>query len=178
MKWYKAGGYWRRLDGDRDGTNDLIFNSLSKIIMDGDTSTWAVNCFFQCADLLQRRLRFPSYLLTGREAPNRYIWYILKFLRIKKYDYRSQDDCTRDGYIAFGACYEHLMEFANCNLQIRLSEAFEKTTVPWWLYRPSTFIWRRRLIKDNTKLYVKRLRYLRALATVKHFERTNKLWKQ
>lgn len=167
MTWTQEQYIWRR----DNGIGDYIFNNLTKIIMDGDKSTWAVLSFIYCAVLLDERKRWPDYLNRSGDAPNRYLWHILKML----YSYRSQDDMTRDPFIAFGACYTHLLGGRHDDL---LRVTFESVTIPWYLYRVTVFKWRKRLISDNSKFYVKRLRYLRALATVKYFEMNYKLWKR
>lgn len=160
-KWVKVSGLWRRKDDDRWGTGDVIFNTCSKIIQDNDTSDWAYAAVGQCIDLLLADKRWPDSLNTGYEAPNMIAW------RFKKYKYRPQTRMSRDPFIAVIAC---LVLFDN-------TWVIKYLDIPPWLYRHSVWTWRKRLIKDDSKFYIKRLRYLRALATVKHFERTNKLWK-
>ena len=78
-------------------------------------------------------------------------------------EFRSQTRMTRDPYTAF---------YTAC-IMLDLKEDIEIVKIPWYLYRPEVWTWRRRLIKDNSKDYVKRLRYLRALAVVKNYEDTH-----
>jgi len=83
---------------------------------------------------------------------------------------------TRDPYIALGACYEHLLFFANELEAEILMEAYETTTIPLYLYRPHIWRWRRRLIKDTRPHWRKRLTYLRAFAVVEKFMREDGMW--
>ena len=58
VEWYKDGHFWRRgnADGDRspqdrgDGTDDLLWNTLTKIEEDQDWSSWARISFIHCCD--------------------------------------------------------------------------------------------------------------------------------
>ena len=165
-KWYKENGFWRRRDNDRSGTGDLIYNSCTKIIQDNDQSDWAYRALGKCIDLLLDGKRWTDSLNTGHEAPNMVVWFIYKLLGRKPL-YKPQGRLSRDPFIAVITCAVHLDN----------TWVVKHLQMPWYLYRHSIWAWRKRLIKDNTINYVKRLRYLRALATVKHFERTNKLWK-
>ncbi len=166
-RWIKGTFCWRRIGPyENSGICDYIFNNCTKIIMDNDKSPWAHRSLAYCVDLLLMGRRWPNYLTPEGAAPTRWVYYPLRWLWIKRWTFRAQDDLTRDLYIAAIACAVHLGEF----------ELIEYIKPPWWLYRPSTWIWRKRLIKDSTKFYIKRLRYLRALATVEHFEMNYKLW--
>ena len=178
-RWYKQDRFWRRKDNNRSGTGDIIFNTLTKIILDGDRSLWAVMAFIKCAMLLIARKRWPNDLNTGYEAPNRIVWFILRITK-KLFNkpnrlYKPQSRMSRDPFIALGACYEHLLSEETEYEDIVIS-VFESVTLPWYLYSHNTWQWWRRLKKDNRKDYVIRLTYLRALATTLHFERDRKLW--
>ena len=182
-RWYVEGDFWRRDDGDGvhderdDGTGDFIFNHCSKCVMDEDTSDWAVNSFFGIANLLEERKRWPDRLNVGGEAVTRVAWYVYKYLNIGgPWKYRSQNDMTRDPHIAFGAFYETLLGANDGIYDEELQDRYESIKIPAYLYRPDTWAWRKRLIEDDSKFFVKRLRYLRALAVVKNFERDYKIW--
>lgn len=181
--WYKYKYYWRRGDNDGDnspqdrddGTGDLIFNTMSKVEYDRDTSEWAIKSFKACADLLQAKLRWPDEFNKGNEASSRWLWYPYKWSvkLLKKIGFnvnykwrRPQNDMTRDPHIAFGACYSHLMKNADEKYHEELRAVYEATKIPWYVYRPNTFGWRKRMIKDDRKHYVKRLSYLRSIAVV------------
>jgi len=191
--WYKYKYFWRRGDNDGDdtpqdrddGTGDLIFNTMTKVTYDKDKSKWARKSFKACADLLKAHKRWPDEFNKGDEAPNRYVYFFKnKLLSIKikgkryyllknRYGYRSQDDMTRDPYIAWGSCYAHLLGCDNGIHDADLKATFESITIPWYLYRPNTWGWRKRMIKDNRLHFVKRLSYFRALAVVNYFEKND-----
>lgn len=182
-RWYKEGDFWRRDDGDGiygerdDGTGDFIFNHCSKCVMDGDTSEWAVSSYFKISEYLIDRKRWPDRLNVERQAPNRIAWYLCKYFDIGSYAYRSQSDMTRDPYIAFGALYGMLLGSNDGRHDYSLEECYGAVTIPYYLYRSTTWKWRRRLINPHKgPLYVLRLRYLRAYATVKVFEHFFKIW--
>ena len=167
--------FWRRTGPyETSGICDYWFNHLTKILMDKDDSLWAVGSFLECAEYLRMRKRWPDCFTPDGAAPTRWVYYPLRWLRVKKYTFRAQDDMTRDPYIAFGAVY---VWFMSRGVGIGdVHKAYRSVTIPWYLYRRTTFIWRKRLIRDGSKFYVKRLRYLRAYAVVKHFEDNYKLW--
>lgn len=174
-RWVKGRCFWRRTGPyENSGICDYIFNHCTKILMDQDDSLWAVRSFLEAAEMLQDGKRWPDHLTPEGAAPTRWVYWPLKWLGVKKYTFRAQDDLTRDPFIAMGAVYVWFMSRGVGHGKIQ--PAFKATKIPWWLYRTTTFRWRRRLIKDSSKHYVKRLRYLRAYATVKYFETTNKLW--
>lgn len=177
--WYKLMGYWRRGDNDGDdtpqdrddGTGDLIFNTLSKIVYDKDRSIWAINSFIKCANLLKQHERWPDEFSKDIDAPNRYAWWFWRYLKIGgPYGYRSQDDMTRDPYKAFGACYANLLKGCDSGGRFLLKGVFESVKIPWYLYRHHTWQWWNRMIKDNRKHYVKRMTWLEARAIVDYYE--------
>lgn len=180
--WYKYKFFWRRGDNDGDnsphdrddGTCDLIFNTLTKIVEDYDFSDWARHSFIECAFLLSNRKRWPDEFNIGNEAPKRWIWYLYKFLGIKKYGYRSQDDITRDPHIAFGVCYAHLYYSHGGHYNTTLRVIYESVKIPWFLYRHKTWSWRKRRIKDTRAHYKKRLTQYRGLADHLWFEKNDK----
>lgn len=170
--WYKDAYYWRRTDGDRDGTGDLIFNTCTKIIQDRDRSDWAIWSLLDCERLLKDRKRWPDRLNTGKEIRTlvgHYVYRILRRLKLtkaKRYGYQKR--MSRDPFIAWFALCEYL----------NVPEKILEVPIPWYLYRPSVWQWRRRLITGgHPKRYVRRLRYLRSLAVVWHYERRDgDLW--
>ena len=179
MIWYRYYYYWRRGDNDGDespqdrgdGTGDLIWNTLTKIVKDGDTSIWAVQSFFDCAELIRDGRRWPYEFDSGGEAPSIFIWYLHKLLGIKKYANRPENDMTRDPHIAFGACYAHLLGSGEAMRDANLKFEYESVKMPLRIRRRTTTVWRKRMIKDNRKHYVKRLSYFRARAVVDYFEK-------
>ena len=178
--WYKYKNFWRRGDNDGDntpqdrddGTGDLLWNTLTKIVKDEDTSSWAFDSFLSCGDLLVDKKRWPDKFNKGDEAPNRWIYYFYKYLGIKKYGYRSQDDMTRDPYKAFAACYAHLIKAGTKFCDKLLEDAFLAVKPPWYLlHSRHTWRWWKRFKKDNKPHYVKRMTYFEALAIVNWFEK-------
>lgn len=175
-KWYKWKGYWRRTNDDgRDGTGDLIFNTMTKIIDDKDTSHWAFNAFFQCHYLLKEGLRWPNELNLPGQAPNWWIWYVCKFFGIKKYSYRCQRDMTRDPYIAFYACYAHLKGI-NTYYDDVIDHYFKEIEIPWRLYSFVTWKWREQLLNDERGEVRIHLDYLREFTDVTLFDKARKIW--
>jgi len=183
IEWYKWGYFWRRGDADEDegpldrgdGTGDVIFNTLTKIVVDQDTSTWAYTAFFSCVYLLENRKRWPDEMNTGYEARNMVGYWIRKVWRMvfgsHKPLYKPQSRMSRDPFIAAGACYWHLKE--NCeNLNIQLNIFFRNLEIPLHLcYAMTTCRWFRRLKVDGRKFYVKQLDYFKAKAVVNKFEK-------
>lgn len=112
------------------GLGDLIYNTLRKIIEDGDTSEWAQEAFDRCAVLL----------IQGKRWPDR-----LDPLRVKgKKRYRSQNRMTRDPWVLFYAACIHLDRREYIYLKPQ-----------WWLWRPNLWALRRALLgwKNNYKFW-------------------------
>lgn len=176
VKWYLYNNFWRRGDNDGDdspqdrgdGTGDLLWNSFTKDIIDGNVSQRAIDSFFDGAWLLKQRKRWPDEMNTGYEAPNRWIYYPTKFLKIWT---RPQSDMTRDPYIAW---YTFGMALLKSNLRawVRRYIVMEMKymPIPWYLYRPETWRWKRRLLKDDRKHYIKRISYFINLGSAFCFE--------
>lgn len=179
--WYKYGYFWRRGDGDDDqspldrgdGTGDLIFNTLSKIVEDEDTSKWAFYSWLSCAGLLMDRKRWPNEFNAGTEAWNRWVWYPYIWItkRNKRKWTRPQSDMTRDPYHTFGDCYAHLYGTQEEFFNPWMKNVFKMVKIPWYVFRLDTWIWRRRLIKDNSPHYVKRLRMIKSRAKYNWFKK-------
>jgi len=174
-RFYKEGYFWidpsQPWDIELYGkvTNnkfDLIFNTCDKIIMDNDTSEWAHGALYNCAELLRNRRRWPYYMDQEGDPKTRLWWRLSRLLYwlyligpVKVYGHPKR--MSRDPFINF---------FTTCTLLDQMHH-IKNITIPWWLYRPNTWRWIRRLIKDNRKDYVKRLDYLRAKAIVLNTER-------
>ena len=188
--WYLLLNYWRRGDNDGDdsvtdrgdGTIDLIFNTLSKIIMDRDRSLWAILSFIACGALLIQRKRWPNEMNNGNEAKSRVIYNVIRFFRksfakvgvkIKQQRTRPQNDMTRDPFKLYGACYIWLITGEHTEYHHIIKITFNAVTLPWYLYRPKTWQWWRRLQTDKRPLYRKRMDYFMDLADVMKFEKYN-----
>jgi len=186
VSWYQYGYFWRRGDADGDdtpqdrgdGTGDLIFHTMTKIVIDGDTSDWAVASFFTCANLLKQRKRYPDEFLVEGVAPNMVAWYINKWCGGVRYKYRPQSRMSRDPFIAFGACYTHLLGSNDGVYDKLLTSTFLQVRIPLHLqYSFCTMMWwnwLKRYAKgtlDKKPHYVLRLDYFQAIATKNIFER-------
>lgn len=154
LTWQIVGSFYRRKKYGRD---DIIYNTMVKIVYDKDKSKWAHEALEACANLLLRKNRWPEYMDKGTDKKTIIGWWLYSrilrklFPKMKKYT-RCRKDMTRDPYTAFYRCCVHLdrMQFIEC---IRM---------PIRLWRPEVWKWRRRLIRQHKKLYVQRLRHLRA----------------
>lgn len=176
VKWYLYGYFWRRGDNDGDdtpldrgdGTGDLLFNSFTKDVIDGCVNQRAIDSFFEGGEMLRKHQRWPNEMNTGEEAPNRWIYYLTKPLKIWT---RPQSDMTRDPYIAWFTFGMHLLK---SNLEehtaMCIIQDMERMRIPWYLYRPKTWRWCRRLLKDLRPHYIKRLDYFRNLGSAFCFE--------
>ena len=167
MSYYKDGYFWRttghewevRNYGDHvHGKGDLIYNSCAKIVKDKDTSEWAIQSVYECYRLLSEGKRWPDRMSQRIDAKTQIgHWVSLLLFWFKftdKVKYRPQHDMTRDPYIAFfAACV-----FLNISL-------IPYIKIPWYLYRPHVWRWRKRLVIDKRKPYVRELGYLMAFAT-------------
>lgn len=175
IEWYLYKNFWRRGDADGDdspqdrddGTGDLLWNSFTKDIIDGNVSQRAIDSFFDGSDLLKQRKRWLDEMNLGTEAPNRWVYYPFKFLKWT----RPQSDMTRDPYIAW---FTFGMALLKSNLNVyegrNIIVEMEIMRIPWYLYRPKTWRWRKRLLKDTRKHYVKRIDYFMDLGATFCFE--------
>lgn len=183
--WYKDGYFWRAKTSDgSNGKGDLIYNTCGKIAYDKDKSPWAKISLLKCFILLWARKRWPDDMPHYNDAKhwfgrvvNRSINKITSlFDKIFKTNirthlpFRAQGRMSRDPFIAF---------YTACAMQGDYRK-IELITIPRYLYRPNTFLWRKFLIKGGTvrlkiygflskfstskKAYVNRLREERALA--------------
>ena len=164
--WYKDGYYWRKKNSDgSDGKGDLIFNTCYKILQDEDESDWAYNALDACAILLLTGKRWPGRMWSPLDAESMVERIITLSLRkvgiiLKRYEFRYQRRMTRDPFIAFYT----LALFLGDDGYIK------EVPMPWYLYSPNTWRWRRRLISDDRADYVIRLGYVRAMATILKYE--------
>ena len=174
-EWYKDGLFWRRKSADHsDGKGDLIFNTCYKIFMEKDKSDWAYNSLEACATLLLDRKRWPDRMSDDTDCKtgigrfiNRTTRDILKVFGITIHpNFRYQGRMSRD---PFKALY---------TLSIFLGQPgyIKEVPLPMSDYSPPTWRWRRRLIKDKRKFFVKRLGYLEACAVDMNFVHEDKEW--
>jgi hypothetical protein len=178
--WYKYEYFWRRGDNDGDespqdrgdGTGDLIFNTLTKILIDRDYSEWAVNAFHVCADLLIERKRYPDEFLIGKETPNMIVYWWKRYIR-KEWPLKPQGRMSRDPFIILGTTYAFFMlNIQDADVKEELTEKFLRVKIPLHLqYSFETMDWWRKLKKDDRQHYVIRLSYFKALGTQFTFER-------
>ena len=179
--WYKYEYFWRRGDKDGDdspqdrgdGTGDLIFNTVTKIIIDRDSSPWAIESFMVCADLLINRKRYPDEFLVGRETPNMIVYWWKKRMKKESGLLKPQGRMSRDPFTVHGALYAFLMlKLDDEKIKNKITEKFNQITVPLHLqYSFQTIKWWRKLKKDDRVHYVKRLSYFKALGTQFTFEK-------
>ena len=179
--WYKYKNFWRGGDNDDDfspqdrgdGTGDLIFNTLTKIIIDRDSSPWAVDAFMDCADLLIARKRYPDEFLIGTETPNMIVFWWKRHVKKESPLLKPQGRMSRDPFIALGTLYAFFMlTIEDRDVLDRIQKKFDQVTIPLHLqYAFEVMKWWRRLKEDDRVHYVKRLGYFRALGTKFTFEK-------
>ena len=174
-KWFKDGYFWKdpsrpweiELYGySTDNKFDLISNTCYKIVIDKDMSQWAIGALLYCRCLLIERERWPRRMNQPQDPKTRLEWRLNRLLywlhlvgKPKKYGHQKR--MSRDPFIAFyTACAMH-----------DLWEWIEQVTIPWHLYRPNTWRWRRRLIRDKRKDYLQRIDLMRAFAVTYNLER-------
>jgi hypothetical protein len=164
-EYYKDGYFWRKKSPPRDGAEDLIFNTCTKIVNDRDFSDWAQNSLNYCAALLLNKRRWPKSMDIEGQAPNKWAWWLNRITH--KYRHRAPDDVTRDLYIAlYAVAVMHNMYFT-----------IEWAPIPWWLnYVPAICRWRRNLLKTNRGVVNERLDYYMSLADVFDFENKHSDW--
>ena len=152
--YYKDGYYWRKqspgweLDdyGDvPDGKGDLISRTMSRIIEQDDKSNWAYDALFSCGVLLDFRKRWPDTMNQEMDAKNWFEWkwsqYRFKRGKVKHVKYRPQGNMTRDPYTYFYACCVHLDKL----------DYIKDVTIPFHLYTPTVWLWRKSLIIGKRK---------------------------
>jgi hypothetical protein len=178
--WYRYENFWRRGDGDGnelptdrgDGTGDLIWNTLTKILMDREISEWSIKAFFDCADLLIQRKRYPKEFLVGKETPNMIVFWWKSLIK-KENVLKPQGRMSRDPFIALGSLYAFFMkEIDDKGDRYRIHSKFLEVKIPLHLrYSISTMNWWRKLKFDDREHYVIRLDYIKSLGTQFTFEK-------
>lgn len=120
-------GYVYLGDGSGWHSNfDLLFNTFTKIKKDNDTSEWAHKAFDYCFHHMAAGLRWPHSLEN----------YIV-------HKRKGQTKMTRDPWIAGYSCAVHLKAWTYLDIKM-----------PWKLYRPEVWAWRRALVgKPNLYLF-------------------------
>ena len=168
--WRKEGYFWvdptepwadERYGYKTDNKWDLIHNTCDRIVIENDTSDWAKYSVYSCWFLLVNDRRWPERKDHPKDSKSWLHWRGRQLLRwlylIPHSPYGWVHKMTRDPYIAWAAAaslfpQDHWMQYF--------------PIIPLTSYNPITWAWRRRLIKDNRKEYVKELSYLRAKAVV------------
>ena len=171
--WEKQGYLWIKIDNGHRTYGDIIFNTMSKIVEDNDTSEWALYSWFECAGLLLQDKRWPDEFKKDNEAPNRWLWYPYKWVTHwgKRKWSRPQSDITRDPHYTFGDCYTHLYGHHGELINGFMTILYHNIKLPWFVWRYSFYRWKRRLKGVNSKHFVKRLRSIRGRATHTWFEK-------
>jgi hypothetical protein len=175
-KWYKDQYLWRnespgwqidKYGFEVNGLGDIIFNTMYKVAEEDDKSEWAYEALSLCKELLTKKVRWPSsYTPEIGVAKNWFDWkwkVLLYKLKLNKVCiYRPRENITRDPYIAFYYACVKLGKF----------EYIDEVRIPSKLYTPEVFRWRNKLIKAHRKDYVRRLRVIRAKATIERLKNT------
>jgi hypothetical protein len=150
--WYKEGNFWRKaspqweIDDYGEAINskgDLISNTMMKIVADGDKTDWAYAALNDCMILLKDGRRWPSRMDQDCDALTRLEWRQSQWMyrrgRTEHVRYRPQQNMTRDPYVFF---------YVAC-VYLGLPELIEEVMIPWYLYRPGVWAWRKCLIKES-----------------------------
>lgn len=154
MTWVKDKYFWRKplepwqitnynLDPDVEHftKGDLISNTCRRIRELKDQSKWAGNSLFVCWGLLYARKRWPDIFNEAIDAKTIIGWRWSQLLQRtginKTVKYRPQHHQTRDGYIYYLSA--HMVYYNYC----------DDLTIPWYLYRPHVWAWKKYLIKPN-----------------------------
>jgi len=136
----------------RSGFGDLITNNCKEIIRTEDKSEWAYECMANCFELLRWEQRWTDTIdmeiPSDRQCKTRLCSWLnkMKFRIAKKLGikvmvkYRSQGDLTRDIYIAAIACAVYLNRLQ-----------FIQISIPWYLWRPTTWTWHKYLKNPTDK---------------------------
>jgi len=150
---HKDGYFYRRPDPDwaiklrgedTKDKGDLIFNTLKKIVDDGDTSEWAYCSLLNSFDLLMQGKRWPDRMNQDCDAKTKIGWRIdqlLIWLYLKrKHKFRHQKSITRDPWIMAYVCAYKLNRFQFFDIKPQ-----------WWLYRPGVWAWMKYLRKQDRR---------------------------
>ena len=177
MTWNKDGYFWRKpgpaweeqiYGYPINGKGDLGFNSCAEEIDDFDIDDIddTLDTWVACGKLLKERKRWPDRMAHYCDANNWFQWrwsqlkfklgiktgwwiwndelgeYELKML--KTVMYRPQNNITRDPHIAWITLTVLLKgELA--------AGCIEDIKIPWYLYRPGIWAWRKYLITGDLK---------------------------
>jgi len=150
-EWFKDGFFWRHPESGNAG--DLIFNTMYKIMQDGDYSDWAYSALTACADLLRSGKRWPDRLTRDDTAKNWLQWKWDMLRKNRRYS-RPQQVLTRDPFIAVYAAAFKMNRW----------QLIEVVTVPWYLYRPTLWNWRKYIMSGDIK-YLRRYRFWSRFST-------------
>lgn len=101
------------------GNGDLLYNTFRMIIATEDKSEWAYRAFEACFDCLAHGERWPDSMSVFVTTTN-----------------HRQDQLTRDPFILGYACAVYLDR----------KQFIESVPIPWYLYRPEVWAWRRALL--------------------------------
>jgi hypothetical protein len=151
--WYPDGLYWRDVADDwqirvygakSNGKGDLISNTCMKIIFHNNKTPWAYKSLDAMKELLMDRRRWPERMDHENDACclpakwwNSIAWFLTSGGIQKKF--RPVGGMTRDLYIFF---------YALCIFLDRKEYIAEVKPV-WYNWRPSTWAWRKTLIRRN-----------------------------
>ncbi len=153
LDWYKDGLFWRKKSPEWEFFNygnvminskgDLGSNTMMRIVDSGDDSSWAFLSLSAVRDLLLEGKRWPDRMNQDVDAETRIEWrlsQLKQLLLIKKtVKYRPQHQMTRDPYIYF---------YTAC-IMLGREDLIELVKMPWYLYRPGTWAWRKCLINET-----------------------------
>jgi len=173
--WYKEGFFWvdpsdpwdiRYYGMISNNKFDTISNTCGKIVYDNDHSEWAHIALNQCAALLTNRVRWPYWMNHEKDPKTRIGWRFRRLLQQlyltgEPFVYGHRKRMSRDPFIGF---------FTAC-VMLNQMHHIKNITIPWYLYRPGTWRWRKRLIEDNREHYRQRITYMYAKAITVHLER-------
>ncbi len=165
-EWYRDSWFYRKKANNSwdksDGKSDLIFNTCYKILQGRSRTDWAYRSMQACADLLLKGQRWPDRMWAPLDAESWVERIIVRSLRhwfgieVNRYEFRFQGRMVRDSFIAL---------YTVCVFLDR-KQFIDAVPMPWYLYSPEVWRWRRRLIKDERIDYKRRLGWLRASAVV------------
>lgn len=138
------------------GVGDLISNNTALIKRTKDRSIWAYECVARCFNLLSQGKRWTDDI--DKDIPkdrqcktrlcsflNKTKFHILKKLGVKRFmvKSRSQGDMTRDPYIYAIACV----------VDMDLLSWVHDISIPWYLWRATTWKWHKYLKNPTEKKY-------------------------
>ena len=160
-EWIKDGYFYRHeLSDGSMSKGDLIFETCYITLRDQDKSDWAYKAMQACANLLRQGKRWPDRMSNDTDCKSLIICFINRKLRQWKIatpeKHRHQKRKSRDPFQAL---------YTVCVFLDR-KQFIEAAPMPWYIYSPEIWRWRRRLIKDERLKYKRRLGWIRAKGTV------------